>query len=63
MIEHHVIVPFSNEWVVFNVLTIITMILVILIARKSNKSWKNKITLGLSILFIIEFVGMVVFHL
>ena len=63
MIEHHVIVPFSNEWVVFNVLTIITMILVILIARKSNKSWKNKITLGLSILFIIEFVGMEVFHL
>ena len=63
MIEHHVIVPFSNEWVVFNVLTIITMILVILIARKANKSWENKITLGLSILFIIEFVGMEVFHL
>lgn len=63
MIEHHVIVPFSNEWVVFNVLTIITMILVILIARKANESWKNKITLGLSVLFIIEFVGMEVFHI
>ena len=63
MIEHHVIVPFSNEWVVFNVLTIITMILVILIARKANENWKKKITQGLSILFIIEFVGMEIFHL
>ena len=63
MIEHHVIVPFSNEWVVFNVLTIITMILVILIAQKANENWKKKITQGLSILFIIEFVGMEIFHL
>ena len=62
MIEHHVITPFSTEWIIYNSITLTLILIVILSGRRLYDDGKHYLTLGLSILFIIEFVGMEIFH-
>ena len=62
MIEHHVITPFTTEWIIYNSITLTLILIVILFGRRLYDDGKHYLTLGLSILFIIEFVGMEIFH-
>ena len=62
MIEHHVITPFTTEWIIYNSFTLTLILLVILYGRWLHDNGKRYLTLGLSILFVIEFVGMEIFH-
>ena len=62
MIEHHVITPFTTEWIIYNSVTLALILIVILSGRRLYDDSKYYLTLGLSILFIIEFVGMEIFH-
>ena len=62
MIEHHVITPFTTEWIIYNSITLTLILIVILSGRRLYDNGKRYLTLGLSILFIIEFVGMEIFH-
>ena len=54
MIEHHVITPFTTEWIIYNSITLTLILIVILSGRKLYDDGKYYLTLGLSILFIIE---------
>ena len=62
MIEHHAIAPLTTEWIIYNSITLTTIMFVIFLGRRLHNNGRHYLTLGLSILFIIEFVGMEIFH-
>ena len=55
MIEHQVITPFTTEWIIYNSITLTLILIVILFGRRLYDDGKHYLTLGLSILFVIEF--------
>ena len=63
MIQHEVIIPFSNEWWSYNIITILIIITTILIGKKTSFTTQRNITLGIAIFFILEFLIMDWYHL
>ncbi|MAQ69756.1 MAG: TIGR02206 family membrane protein [Flavobacteriales bacterium] len=63
MIQHEIITPFSNEWWIYNLITISVIICVIIIGKNLSKKNKNHLTISIAALFIFEFLFMEAWHL
>jgi len=55
MIPHEVIPPFSIEWWMYNIVTLLLIISPILIGKKMSINNEKKLTIGIAYLFIFEF--------
>ena len=63
MIEHTIIEPFSNEWFVYNFITITCIIGIIYFAKNLKNTHKKTLTLSLASIFIFEFIFMDWYHI
>jgi len=63
MIEHTVIEPFSNEWLIYNTLTITCLIGIIYAAKNLSNNYKHFFTMSLAAVFIFEFIFMDWYHI
>ena len=63
MIEHKIIPPFSTEWFIYNLISLIIIISIIYFGKNSSNKNKKKITIGIATLFIFEFFFMDWYHL
>jgi len=58
MIEHKIIPPFSDEWYLYNIVTIFVITLIIILGRSISDLNKNKLTIVIAGIFIFEFIFM-----
>lgn len=63
MIEHVLIEPFSNEWFIYNFITILFIIGTIFFAKNLSIYYKKIVTISLALIFIFEFVFMDWYHI
>mgnify|MGYP001435701753 CR=1 FL=1 len=63
MIEHKIIPPFSTEWFVYNLISLIIIISTIYFGKNLSNKNKKKLTIGIATLFIFEFFFMDWYHL
>jgi len=63
MIEHTVIPPFSHEWFIYNLITLLIIIGTIFFSKKLGGEKKNFLTNSLAAVFIFEFIFMDWYHL
>ena len=62
MIEHKIIPPFSLEWFIYNIISIITILSIVYIGKNLSIKNKNKLTTAIAVLFIFEFFFMDWYH-
>ena len=63
MIEHTVIEPLSNEWFIYNIITLVFIVGIIYIAKSLAHNYKKLFTLSLAVVFIFEFIFMDWYHI
>ena len=63
MIKHEVIIPFSDEWWIYNVISIFIIIMIIFFGASIAESRKKQLTFALAGVFICEFFFMELYHL
>ena len=62
MIQHEIIPPFSQEWWIYNVVTVILICAIILFCKNLTKQHKNNITHILAGLFLCKFIYIQFYH-
>ena len=63
MIEHTVIPPFSQEWFIYNLITLLIIIVTIFFSKNLENKKKNFLTSSLAAVFIFEFIFIDWYHL
>jgi len=63
MIQHELILPFTQEWWVYNLITIFIIIGIVFFGQLLSSQNQKKLTLIIASLFIFEFVFMDAYHL
>ena len=63
MIEHTIIEPFSQEWFIYNFLTLLSIFGIIFLAKNLSNNHKKLFTISLATVFIFEFVFMDWYHI
>ena len=58
MIPHEIILPFSAEWWIYNLITIILIATTICVGRNLSEKRKKTLTLVMVYLFIFDYVFM-----
>ncbi|MBE37271.1 MAG: TIGR02206 family membrane protein [Flavobacteriales bacterium] len=63
MMEHKIIPPFSNEWYIYNLITIFVIVGIIFFSKSISSTHKNRLSLIIAGLFICEFLFMDIYHI
>ena len=63
MNDHPIMLPFSEEWIIWNSITLLFIVFVIFIAKKSDRKFQSKLARYLAILVAVEFVGVQTYYI
>ena len=63
MNEHAIMLPLSQEWIVWNSLTLFFILVVIFISRNSSLINKSRITNSLALIVAVEFIAIQLYYL
>lgn len=63
MNEHAIMLPFSEEWVLWNVITLLGILSIVFVARKSGVKFKARLAKFLAVLVVVEFVAIQAYYI